>query len=164
MRLVLPCRISFDASRRRMHRDIAEPERLLGSMLNFLHLGQPFPRIQVSRKAARMEAIMRKYISCSMAAILVVAATLSAVETSMAGVVPVDTVTARAAASQDIVAVRHHGGALFAGVALGLIGAAIAGSYYRHRYYDYPSYDPYYYPPHPYYYPRYRYYRYGCCW
>jgi hypothetical protein len=95
-----------------------------------------------------------------MAAILVVAATLSAVKTSTAGIVPVDTVAARMAASQDIVEVRHHGGALFAGLALGLIGAAIVGSQYRHHYY-YPSYyDPYYYPPYPYYYPRYRYYRY----
>ena len=106
---------------------------------------------------------MRKYTSCSMAAILVVATTLSAVKTSTAGVVPVDTVTATAAAQQDIVEVRHNGGALFAGVALGLIGAAIVGSQYRHHYY-YPSYYPYYYPPYPYYYPRYRYYPYGCCW
>jgi hypothetical protein len=98
-----------------------------------------------------------------MAAIFVVAATLSAVKTSTAGVIPVDTVTAKAAAQQDIVEVRHNGGALFAGVALGLIGAAIVGSQYRRHYY-YPSYDPYYYPPYPYYYPRYRYYRYGCCW
>jgi len=111
-----------------------------------------------------MEAIMRKYISCSMAAILAVAATLSAVKTSTAGVIPVDTVTAKAAAPQDIVEVSHRGGALFAGVALGLIGAAIVGSQYRPHYYYYPSYSPYYYPPYPYYYPRYRYYRYGCCW
>jgi hypothetical protein len=111
-----------------------------------------------------MEAIMRKYVSYSMAAILAVAATLSAVKTSTAGAVPVDTVTARVAAPQDIVEVRHNGGALFAGVALGLIGAAIVGSQYRHHYYyGYPAYDPYYYPPYPYY-PRYRYYRYGCCW
>ncbi len=111
---------------------------------------------------------MRKYMSCSMAAILVVAATVSAVKTSTAGVLPVDTVTARAAAPQDIVEVSHRGGALFAGLALGLIGAAIVGSQYRHHYYYYPSYypsyNPYYYPPYPYYYPRYRYYRYGCCW
>jgi hypothetical protein len=132
-------------------------------MFNFSHFGQLFSRIQVSRKAARMEAIMRKYTSCSMAAILVVATTLSAVKTSTAGVVPVDTVTATAAAQQDIVEVRHNGGALFAGVALGLIGAAIVGSQYRHHYY-YPSYYPYYYQPYPYYYPRYRYYPYGCCW
>src|SRR5258708_21416073 len=103
MRLVLPCRISFDASRRRMHRDIAEPERLLGSMLNFLHFGQPFPRIQVLRKAARMEAIMRKYTSCSMAPILVVAATLSAVKTSTAGLLPADTLPPAAAAPPDLV-------------------------------------------------------------
>jgi len=107
---------------------------------------------------------MRKYISCSMAAILAVAATLSAVKTSTAGVIPVDTAAARAATPQDIVEVSHRGGALFAGVALGLIGAAIVGSQYRHHYYYYPSYNPYYYPPYPYYYPRYRYYRYGCCW
>jgi len=93
-----------------------------------------------------------------------VAATLRAVKTSTAGVVPVDTVTARAATPQDIVEVRHHGGALFAGLALGLIGAAVADSYYRHHSYYYPYYDPYYYPPYPYYYPRHRYYRYGCCW
>jgi len=111
-----------------------------------------------------MEAIMGKYVSCSMAAILVVAATLSAVKTSTAGVIPVDTVTAKAAAPQDIVEISHRGGALFAGVALGLIGAAIVGSQYRSHYYYYPSYSPYYYPPNPYYYPRYRYYRYGCCW
>ena len=103
---------------------------------------------------------MRRYISCSMAAILGVAATLSAANTSTAGVLPVDAVTAKAAASQNIVEVRHHGGALFAGVALGLLGAAVADSYYRHHYY----YHPYYYPPYPYYYPRYRYYPYGCCW
>jgi hypothetical protein len=53
---------------------------------------------------------------------------------------------------------------LFAGLALGLIGAAIAESYYRPHYYYYPSYYPYYFPPYPYYYPHYRYYRYGCCW
>jgi len=107
---------------------------------------------------------MGKYVSCSMAAILVVAATLSAVKTSTAGVIPVDTVTAKAAAPQDIVEISHRGGALFAGVALGLIGAAIVGSQYRSHNYYYPSYSPYYYPPNPYYYPRYRYYRYGCCW
>jgi hypothetical protein len=103
-----------------------------------------------------------------MAAILAVAATLSAVKTSTAGVIPVDTLTAKAVASQDVVEVSHRGGALFAGLALGLIGAAIVGSQYRHHYYyypsyGYPSYGPYYYPPYPYY-PRYRYYRYGCCW
>jgi hypothetical protein len=105
---------------------------------------------------------MRKYISCSTAAILVVAATLSAVKTSTAGVFPVDTVTARAAVPQDVVDVSHRGGALFAGLTLGLLGAAIAGSYYRPHYYYYPSYYPYYYPPqpYPYYYPYYRYHRY----
>jgi len=105
---------------------------------------------------------MRKYISCAMAAMLVAAATLSAVKTSTASIFPVDTVTSKAAAPQDVVHVRHGGGALFAGLALGLIGAAIADSYYRPHYY--PSYYPYYYRPYPYYYPRYRHYRYGCCW
>ena len=123
---------------------------------------------------------MRSYVSCSMAATLAVAAMLSAVKTSTAGVVPVDTFTSRAAAPQDIVEVRHRGGAIFAGAALGLLGAAIAGHsyYYGPRYY-YPSYYPgYAYPPYPYYgsyypgywgygypvYPRYRYYRYRRYW
>ena len=96
---------------------------------------------------------MRKYVSCSMAAILTVAAILSAVKTSTAGVFPVDTVTAKAAAPQDVVDVSHRGGALFAGLALGLIGAAIADNYYRPHYYYYPSYSPYYYRPYPSYYP-----------
>ena len=133
---------------------------------------------------------MRKYVSFSMGTILAVTATLNAVQTSTAGVFPVDTVTSQAAAAQDIVEVRHRGGgAVFAGTALGLLGAAIAGnsyyygsSYYYpsyYPYYGYPSYNPgYYYPlfPHyrPYYrgyrgywgyrYPRYRYYRYHRRW
>ena len=122
---------------------------------------------------------MRTYVSFSMAAILAMTATLGAVQTSTAGVFPVDTVTSEAAAPQDIVEVRHRGGeAAFAGMALGLLGAAIAGnsyyygpsSYYPsyYPYYGYPSYNPgYYYPPYSYYrpynrgyrYPRYRYYR-----
>jgi hypothetical protein len=122
---------------------------------------------------------MRKCVSFSMAAILAMTATLSAMQTSTAGVFPVDTVTSQAAAPQDIVEVHYRGGgAVFAGMALGLFGAAIAGNsyYYGPRYYypsyypyyGYPSYNPgYYYPPYSYYrpynwgyrYPRYRYYR-----
>ena len=117
---------------------------------------------------------MRKYNSCAMAAMLAITATLSAVKTSTAGIFPVDTVTSKAAAPHDVVDVRHDGGAIFAGVALGLLGAAIVGNsyYYGPRYY-YPSYYPgdayspypYYYPSYPGYrgyrypvYPRYRYY------
>lgn len=116
---------------------------------------------------------MRKCVSCSTAAMLAMAATLGAVKTSTAGVFPVDTVTPQAVTS-DIVEVRHRGGAIIAGIGLGLLGAAIAGSsyYYGPRYY-YPSYYyGYNYPPYSYYdpyyrpywgypvYPRYRYYRY----
>src|SRR5258708_945955 len=105
----------------------------------------------------RSEATMRKYNSCAMAAMLAITATLSAVKTSTAGIFPVDTVTLKAAAPHDVVDVHHDGGAIFAGVALGLLGAAIVGNsyYYGPRYY-YPSY----YPgdtssPYPYYYPSY---------
>jgi len=121
---------------------------------------------------------MRKYVPCSIAAMLAVATTLSAVKMSTAGAFPIDTVTTKAAAPSDIVEVRHNGGALFAGIGLGLLGAAIVGnSYYYGPGYYYPSYDPgYYYPPYPYYrpyyggywgypvYPRYRYYRYRRHW
>jgi hypothetical protein len=111
-----------------------------------------------------------------MAAMLAITATLSAVETSTAGVFPVDTVTSKAAAPHDVVDVRHGGGAIFAGLALGLLGAAIVGSYYYGpRYYYYPGYAyspyPYYYSSYPGYwgyrypfYPRYRHYRFGRYW
>ena len=73
---------------------------------------------------------MRKYNSCAMAAMLAITATLSAVKTSTAGIFPVDTVTLKAAAPHDVVDVHHDGGAIFAGVALGLLGAAIVGNSY----------------------------------
>jgi len=116
---------------------------------------------------------MRKFVSCSMGAVIGVAATFSAVNSSIAGVFPVDTAAMNTAAPQDVVEVRYRGGALFAGLALGLMGAAIAGSYYYGPSYYYPPYYPgNAYPPYPYYgpyywgyptyaypvYPRYRYY------
>jgi hypothetical protein len=118
---------------------------------------------------------MRKFVSCSMGAVIGVATTLSAVNSSTAGVFPVDTATMKAAVPQDVVEVYYRGGgALFAGMALGLMGAAIAGSYYYGPRYYYPGYYPgYAYAPYPYYgsyygyggypaygysyYPRYRY-------
>lgn len=115
---------------------------------------------------------MRKLVSLSMAAMLAAAATFSAVKTSTAGVFPVDTVTPKAVTS-DVVDVRHRGGAVVAGIGLGLLGAAILGSpYYYGPRYNYPYYYPgYYYPPYPYYgayyrpyYPRYRYYQYRRHW
>jgi hypothetical protein len=125
-----------------------------------------------------VEAIMGKYMSCSMAAMLAIGAMLSAVKTSEAGAFPVDTATAKIAAPQDVVEARyygggyHDGGAFFAGAALGLFGAALAApSYYGGYYpaYNYPgyAYAPYwgygYYPRYYGYwgYPRYRYYGYG---
>lgn len=112
---------------------------------------------------------MRKYVLCSVAAVLAVATTPGAVKTSSAAAFPVDTYTAKSAAS-DVVEVRHGGGAFVAGIGLGLLGAAIIGNSY---YYGpgYPAYYPgYYYPPYPYYgpydpvYPRYRYYRHHRHW
>jgi hypothetical protein len=123
---------------------------------------------------------MRKFVSCSMGAVIGVAATLSAVNSSTAGVFPVDTVTTKTAAPQDVVEVYYRGGgALFAGLALGLMGAAIAGSYYYGPRYYYPGYYPgYAYAPYPYYgsyyggypayaypyYPRYRHYGFRRHW
>lgn len=119
---------------------------------------------------------MRKYASCSIAAVLAVGATLGAVRTSEAAAFPVDTVTSRIAAPQDVVEARYYGGgAFFAGAALGLFGAAIAAPYYYGGYYPsyyYPgyAYAPYWnygywgYPGYRYYgyrsYPRYWHYRY----
>jgi hypothetical protein len=124
---------------------------------------------------------MRKFVSGAMGAVIGVTATLTAVNSSTAGVFPVDTATTKAAAPQDIVNVYYRGGgALFAGLALGLVGAAIAGSYYYAPPYYYPGYYPgYVYAPSPYpyygsyygrypgyasYYPRYRYYGFRRHW
>jgi hypothetical protein len=94
---------------------------------------------------------MRKFVSCAMGGAISITATLTAVNSSTADVFPVDTATMKAA-PQDVVDVCYRGGeALFAGLALGLMGAAIAGSYYGPRYY-YPGYYPgYAYASYPYY-------------
>ena len=49
----------------------------------------------------------------------------------------------KTAVPEDVIEVRNRGGAIFAGLALGLIGAAIAGnSYYGSGYYPaYPYYS-----------------------
>jgi hypothetical protein len=101
---------------------------------------------------------MRKVISCSMGAMIGVAATLGAVNSSIAGVFPVGNVALKTAAPQDVTEIRyrnhyryHHryGGAIFAGMAMSLIGAAIAGNYYASPYYS-PYYYGYTYAPYPY--------------
>ena len=120
---------------------------------------------------------MRKYISYAIAAMFATMTTLSAVKTSTAGAFPVDAVTSKTAAPQDVVEAHYDGGAFFAGTALGLFGAALAGSYYYpgyayapySNYYSYyPGYRRYGYWGYPRYrnygywgYPRYRYYGYG---
>jgi hypothetical protein len=127
-------------------------------------------RIRLWLRDSPDEAIMGKYVSCSIAAALAVATTLGAVKTSTAAAFPVDTYTAKSVAS-DVVEVRHGGG-IVAGIGLGLLGAAIVGNSYYYGPGYYPAYYPgYSYPPYPYYgpysrpywgypaYPRYRYYR-----
>jgi hypothetical protein len=89
---------------------------------------------------------MRKLASYGIAITLTAAVTLATIDGSAAGPLPVDTLAVKAAAPTDVVGVRYrHGGAVAAGIALGLIGAAIASQYYH-----YPPYPPY--PPYAYYY------------
>jgi hypothetical protein len=115
-----------------------------------------------------MEVTMRKYVPYAMAAMLAMTTTLGAVKTSTAGAFPIDTVTSKTAAPQDVVEAHWNGGgAFFAGAALGLFGAALAAPYYYPGYYGYaPYWNSYsYYPGYRRYgywgYPRYRYYGYG---
>jgi hypothetical protein len=112
---------------------------------------------------------MRKSISIAIAVTIGATAALSHVNRSNAGPLPTALAAVKTAVPEDVIEVRNRGGAIFAGLALGLIGAAIAGnSYYGSGYY-YPAY-PYSYSPYPYYapyayphyaYPYYRRYRYG---
>jgi hypothetical protein len=118
-----------------------------------------------------------KGISCLVGAAIAATAALNDVRTAAAGPLPVNATALRTAAADHIVDVRYRGGGAFAaGLAFGLIGAAIASrSYYYPSYYYYPYAPAYYYPPYPYYgyygpywgyrpyvyyrpYPRYRYY------
>ena len=124
---------------------------------------------------------MHKSLSLAAAVAIGTAAALSHVSQSNAGPIPLAMAAVKTAVPEDVIEVRNRGGAIFAGLALGLIGAAIAGnSYYGSGYY-YPSYPysysysypyPYSYSPYPYYgypyygypsygYPYYRRYRYG---
>ena len=113
---------------------------------------------------------MRKSISIAIAVTIGATAALSHVSRSNAGPLPTALAAVKTAVPEDVIEVRNRGGAIFAGLALGLIGAAIAGnSYYGSGYY-YPAYPypySYSYSPYPYYgypsygYPYYRRYRYG---
>lgn len=88
------------------------------------------------------------------------AMTIGAVTSSAAGPLPVNAAGLKSVAPNDVVIVRaRRGQALVAGIALGLIGTAIAASAAEHGYYYGPVY---YYAPYPpvYYYPPYYQYRY----
>jgi hypothetical protein len=104
---------------------------------------------------------MRKSIPFAIAITIGATAALSHVSPSSAGPLPTAVAAVKTAVPEDVIEVRNRAGAIFAGVALGLLGAAIVGnSYYGPSYY-YPAYpQPYYYSPYPYYAPyRYPYYR-----
>jgi hypothetical protein len=64
---------------------------------------------------------------------------------------PINAGAVQSAMPDSVVNVRHRGGALAAGIAFGLLGAAIANNYaYPPPYFYYSPY-PAYYPPYPYY-------------
>jgi hypothetical protein len=115
---------------------------------------------------------MRKSLSLAVAVAIGTTA-LSHVSQSNAGPIPTAMAAVKTAVPEDVIEVRNRGGAIFAGLALGLIGAAIAGNGYyggyypAYPYYSYPYPYSYSYSPYPYYgypsygYPYYRRYRYG---
>jgi len=91
---------------------------------------------------------------------------LSAVGAAEGGILPLNVTGVSAAATSSLTDVRYRrGGAVAAGIAFGLLGAAIASQYHYSPYYYYPPYAPYappvyYYPPYASYgyYPAYPYY------
>src|ERR1700730_8924463 len=109
---------------------------------------------------------MHKSLSLAAAVAIGTAAALSHVSQSNAGPIPLAMAAVKTAVPEDAIEVRNRGGAIFAGLALGLIGAAIAGNGYYGGYYPaYPYYSypySYSYSPYPYYgYPYYGYPYYG---
>jgi hypothetical protein len=111
---------------------------------------------------------MHKSLSLAVAVAIGTTAAPSHVSQSNAGPIPTAMAAVKTAVPEDVIEVRNRGGAIFAGVALGLIGAAIAGNGYYGSGYYYPAYPyPYSYSPYPSYgypsygYPYYRRYRYG---
>jgi hypothetical protein len=122
---------------------------------------------------------MRRHAKSAIAVPLLVLLLASSVGSGQAGVLPVNTTAVNAAATGNLTDVRYRRGApVAAGIAFGLLGAAIASQYYAYPPYyygGYPAYVPYpppvYYYPYPYYgpyvgrpyvvyhaYPRYRHY------
>jgi hypothetical protein len=86
-----------------------------------------------------------KRMACMIAVGMGVATGLSAAN-SWAAPVPSSTAAVEAMVPNNLTEVRYHrGGAIAAGIALGLLGAAIAPPYYYGPYY-YPPYAPYYGP------------------
>jgi hypothetical protein len=94
---------------------------------------------------------MKKSIACAIG--IAAGTTIGSVGISTAGPLPVDPAI-RTAAATNTVDVRYYGygGGLFAGLAIGMIGAAVASQYYYPPYYSYPG--AYYYPRYYGYYPR----------
>lgn len=105
---------------------------------------------------------MKKSIRCPLAMVVGLATAWSAINPSLAGPLPVMSAAVKTSAPSDLVNVRNRRGAIVAGAALGIIGAAIAASAADRYHYGY--YGPvYYYPPPfayypPVYYPPYAYY------
>jgi hypothetical protein len=123
----------------------------------------------VPGKRKSRKVIMRKSMSCTVGAAIAAIAALNGVGTAAAGPLPVNVAALKTATPNDLIDVRVRGGAVAAGIALGLFGAAVASQYYYpYPYYYYPPYPRAYYPGYPYYgpywgyrpyvygYPRYR--------